>query len=168
MTKLLLDDNPDVRVVAINGCFSVLKELWLIIPSNRINDIIKIVVRDLAFDATSPKVRLASIKGLTRLLGNVRTHIYLKAVLPKVSLCLHDVNDGVRSAMVEMLHVTKGIKVMYLHHCNRLDYFIMPRNTGRVLVFLHPRQFDIGTSAPWIRSWPDWIWTLISPSTPRS
>ena len=111
MVKLLLDDNPDVRVVAIQGCCSVLCDLWLIIPSNRINEMIKIIIKDLAFDGSSPKVRVASIKGLTKLLSNVRTHMYLKGVLPKVSICLHDVNEAVRAAMVDLLHVTKGIKV---------------------------------------------------------
>lgn len=46
------------------------------------------------------------------LLANPRTHVYLSKVLPRFSDALHDVNEGVRGAMVDLLIAVKGIRAL--------------------------------------------------------
>ena len=45
MLKLLDDDVPDVRIVAIDGVSTVLSRLWIIMSSQEINRLVKFLVR---------------------------------------------------------------------------------------------------------------------------
>ncbi len=111
MEALLTDDSPGVRGVAITGVCKVLAKFWLIVPSDVLNKFMGVMVRSLAFDASSPKVRFTVIRGLRDLIKNcARSHFYMKQVLPRVSDCLHDVNESVRAAMLDLLAEVKSIK----------------------------------------------------------
>ena len=65
MLELLDDDVPEVRIVAIEGVVRVLSRLWIILSSQEINRLVKFLIHELAFDASSPSVRQAVLKGMT-------------------------------------------------------------------------------------------------------
>lgn len=69
MLDLLDDDVPEVRVVAIDGVFRVLARLWTILALQEINQLVKFLVHELAFDASSPMVRQAVLKGMVLLVS---------------------------------------------------------------------------------------------------
>ena len=112
MLVLLTDQVPEVRVVAIGGVCSILAKFWLLVPSYVLNKLVSIMIRDLAFDAASPRVRQAVVRGLQVILKCPRSHIYLQKVLTRVGKCIHDVNDSVRLAMIDLLVEIKGVKAI--------------------------------------------------------
>lgn len=56
MESLLTDPVPEVRVVAVAGVCRTLAKFWLIVPLEVLNKFMSIMIRDLAYDASSPKV----------------------------------------------------------------------------------------------------------------
>ena len=112
MLVLLTDQVPDVRVAAISGVCNTLAKFWLLVPSHVLNKLVSVMIRELAFDAASPRVRQAVIRGLQVVLKCPRSHIYLQKILPRVGKCIHDVNDSVRLAMVDLLVEIKGVKAI--------------------------------------------------------
>ena len=64
MLVMLTDQVPEVRVVAINGVCNTLAKFWLLVPSYVLNKLVGVMIRDLAFDAASPRVRQAVVRGL--------------------------------------------------------------------------------------------------------
>ena len=73
-----------------------------------------LLIKHLANDMSSPKVRQSVIKGMTYLIKNCpRSHVYLKQILPKLKDVLFDSNDSVRSAMVDLLFAVKSIKTIH-------------------------------------------------------
>ncbi len=113
MLTLLTDPSPDVRVAAVSGVFRTLSVFWLIIPSTFLSKAASTIIKDLAFDASSPKVRASVLKGLKLMLTTCdRSHLYLKRILPRVSDCLHDVSEPVRIAMLDLLSEIKHVKVI--------------------------------------------------------
>ena len=71
MLELLDDDVPEVRIVAIDGVVRALSRLWKVLFSQEINRLMKFLVHDLAFDASSPMVRQAVLKGMTLLVSSL-------------------------------------------------------------------------------------------------
>ena len=112
MLVLLTDQVPEVRVVAISGVCNILGKFWLLVPSYVLNKLVGVMIRDLAFDAASPRVRQAVVRGLQVILKCPRSHIYLQKVLSRVGKCIHDVNDSVRLAMVDLLVEIKSVKAI--------------------------------------------------------
>ena len=73
-----------------------------------------LLIKHLANDMSSPKVRQSVIKGMTYLIKNCpRSHVYLKQILPKLKDVLFDSNESVRSAMVDLLFAVKSIKTIH-------------------------------------------------------
>ena len=83
-----------------------------------------VMLRDLAYDASSPKVRLAVIKGLKTLLKCERSHIYLKQALAKIGNCLHDINEAVRLAVLDLLSEIKLVKSIRYWDICPLDHLL--------------------------------------------
>ena len=59
MHGLLSDEDPEVRVAAINGVARIISSFFLLLPTTFINKALTCFVKDLAFDASTPKVLLA-------------------------------------------------------------------------------------------------------------
>lgn len=115
MGELLQDEYPEVRLVAIQGISRVLSTFWLVISSADVNSLMKVLTQDLCFDASSFRCRAAAVEGLKYLVNRCpRSHMYLKKVLPKVAMCLFDVKDRVRMAMVDLLLQVKRVKLIQL------------------------------------------------------
>ena len=111
--KLIRDEHPKVRAEAVKGTCRVLADYWSIIPSDTINTIISIMLKELVWDSSQPRVRAMTLAGVSIILSTPQSHVYMKAVLPKLAECLHDSNEGVRVAFLEMLLTVKGIIISY-------------------------------------------------------
>ena len=108
MLSLLRDEDVRVRCEAVRGVSRALANFWLLIPGDTINQIINILFKELIWDSASPRVRMASITGVSTILSCPQSHVYMKAVLPRLSDCLHDTNEGVRAALIDLLQTVKG------------------------------------------------------------
>merc|ERR1719234_2989288 len=110
MHDLLTDSSATVRAGAVTGICSILADLWLLIPSPVINSLVKLVVKQLACDSTSARVRQAAVQGAKRLLSTPNSHVYLTKVLPRLADRLHDSSEAVRAAMLDLLLAVKGVR----------------------------------------------------------
>jgi len=110
MMNLLRDENPIVRCSAISGVCNILASYWLLIPSDTINQVVAMLVKESVWDTSNARVRLVTLTGIKALLACPHSHVYLKAVLPRLSDCLHDTNEGVRGAMLDLLLAVKGVR----------------------------------------------------------
>jgi hypothetical protein len=121
MLDLLLDESAEVRVCAAQGVCSVIRNLWPSFPLSFISRVLAVLVGDLAFDASSPKVRAASLLGLKSLLACEQSHLILKRALPKLTNVIHDVNEEVRMAMIELLIAIKHVKAIHFKELCSMD-----------------------------------------------
>ncbi|KAL3726220.1 hypothetical protein ACJRO7_031156 [Eucalyptus globulus] len=109
LERLLKDDCPDVRVVAVEGCCRILNLFWEVIPSSTITKIITRIFDDMAYDNCS-EVRLSTTNGVAYLLGNAQSHEVLKVLLPRLAHLITDVTLSVRVALIELLLLTRDIR----------------------------------------------------------
>ena len=105
---LMRDVDPRIRVEAIKGVCRILALYWQLVSSDFINKVISILFKETVVDSSSPKVRMATLIGISNILSNPPSHVYLKSILGKLSSCIHDTNDGVRAAFLDLLLVVKG------------------------------------------------------------
>ena len=111
--ELLKDESAEVRVISVAGASIVIAKYWQILSSTDLNKIVKIFVVDLAVDASSPQVRVEVLKGFKHILTTcVRSHLYLKKILPKVRDSLHDIKDIVRQSMLDLLIAISNVKMI--------------------------------------------------------
>ncbi|XVF59279.1 hypothetical protein PTKIN_Ptkin07bG0262700 [Pterospermum kingtungense] len=109
LERLLMDDCPDVRVIAVEGCCRILHLFWEIIPSSTITKIITKVFDEMAYD-TCNEVRLSTLNGIIYLLGNPQSHEILKVLLPRLGHLMLDSVLSVKVAMVDILLLLKDIR----------------------------------------------------------
>lgn len=109
LERLLMDDCPDVRVIAVEGCCRVLHLFWEIIPSSTITKIITKFFDEMAHD-TCNEVRLSTLNGIIYLLGNPQSHEILKVLLPRLGHLMLDNVLSVRVAMIDILLLLKDIR----------------------------------------------------------
>lgn len=102
LEKLLMDDCPDVRVVAVEGCCRILHLFWEIIPSSSITKIITKILDHSSHDICN-EVRLSTLNGIIYLLGNPLSHEVLKVLLPRLGHLMQDNVLSVRLAMTDLL-----------------------------------------------------------------
>jgi len=108
--RLLRDVQPSVRCKAVRDVCRLLADYWPIIPSEIINQIINIIFKELVWDSSHPKVRVMAIAGVGTILSAPQSHVYMKAILPRLSECLHDSHEAVRASFVDLLQKIKGIR----------------------------------------------------------
>ncbi|CAG2053464.1 unnamed protein product [Timema podura] len=101
--KLLLDDCPTIRCLAIRGVCKVITTWWLSIEPETRYGWMKIIIEDLTYDASSPEVRCCIYQSLKHLLTNPHSTKYLETVMPCLREQFADVSDKVRKAYIELL-----------------------------------------------------------------
>ena len=111
---LMRDVDPRIRVEAIKGVCRILALYWQLVSSDFINKVISILFKETVVDSSSPKVRMATLIGISNILSNPPSHVYLKSILGKLSSCIHDTNDGVRAAFLDLLLVVKGNNCVFI------------------------------------------------------
>ncbi|CAM9644328.1 unnamed protein product [Chrysoparadoxa australica] len=117
--ELLDDTHPTVRAAAVRGACRILTVFWEAIPSTTTRPLLTKMAAQLAFDASSPAVRVAVVEGMTALLDCPLALGVLKALLPSISSVLHDKNPRVRLAFVHLLQRVKAVRqITYYHICH--------------------------------------------------
>lgn len=112
--KLLMDECPDVRGVAVEGGCRILNLFWEVIPSEAITKILTKIFDDLTHDACT-EVRLSTVHGIMYLLGNPHSHEILKVLLPRMGHLILDFALSVRAAVMELLLLLTDIRNFQFH-----------------------------------------------------
>lgn len=102
LERLLTDDCPEVRKIAVEGSCRVLHLYWEIIPSPIITKMIRKIFDDISHDVCH-EVRVSTLKGIVYLLGNPHSHEILKVLLPRLRHLMLDSILTVRVAVADLL-----------------------------------------------------------------
>ncbi|KAL8472917.1 hypothetical protein ACS0TY_029293 [Phlomoides rotata] len=120
LEKLLMDECPDVRLVAVEGSCRILHLFWEVIPSPTITKIITKNFDHMIHDVCT-EVRLSSVNGVIYLLGNPQSHEVLKVLLPRLGNLILDSASVVRVAVADLLLLLNEIRDFHFHKIVHLD-----------------------------------------------
>ncbi|XP_020581855.1 uncharacterized protein LOC110025618 [Phalaenopsis equestris] len=120
LQKLLTDDCPEVRGVAVEGLCRILNLFWEVIPSLTITKILGKVIDDMTRDICN-EVRLSTLNGIIYLLENPQSHEIMKVLLPKLNFVLSDPSLSVRIAATDLLLVVGHIRSFQFKKIVSLD-----------------------------------------------
>lgn len=109
LDKLLVDDCPAVRVVAVEGACRILGLFWEIIPPIKITKLLSEIVDDMAYDICH-EVRLSVLKGVRYLIENPLTQEILKVLLPRLGHIFFDAVLSVRVAVADLLLAVRDLR----------------------------------------------------------
>ena len=119
LEKLLKDDCPDVRLVAVEGCCRILHLFWEVIPSSTITKMIMIIFDDMSHDASN-EVRLSTLNGIIYLLGNPQAHELLKVLLPRLGDMILDPVLSIRIAVTDLLLLIMDVRGFQFNKVEKL------------------------------------------------
>ncbi|XP_057957606.1 uncharacterized protein LOC131150725 [Malania oleifera] len=120
LERLLMDDCPDVRVVAVEGSCRILHLFWEIIPSSSITKMLTKIFDDMSHDICN-EVRLSTLNGIIYLLGNPLSHEILKVLLPRLGHLILDSIISIRVAVADLLLLLRDIRSFQFHKVVGLD-----------------------------------------------
>ncbi|KAE8670834.1 ARM repeat superfamily protein, putative isoform 2 [Hibiscus syriacus] len=146
LERLLMDDCPDVRVIAVEGCFRILHLFWEIIPPPTITKMITKVFDEMAYDACS-EVRFSTLIGIIYLLGNPQSHEILKVLMPRLGHLMLDNVLSVRVAMVDLLVLLKDTRTFQFNKVVGLEVLLntlasdQPHVAQKITRLLMPSYF---------------------------
>ncbi|XP_055827858.1 uncharacterized protein LOC129896066 [Solanum dulcamara] len=123
LDKLLVDECPDVRVVAVEGCCRILRLFWEIIPSPTITKTLTKIFEHMIHDSC-PEVRLSTINAVIYLLGNPHSHEILKVLLPRMGHLINDISPPVRAAVVDLLLTLTDLRKFQFHKVVHIDLLL--------------------------------------------
>ncbi|KAM3294000.1 hypothetical protein ACQJBY_037101 [Aegilops geniculata] len=109
LDKLLIDDCPEIRAVAVEGICRILNQFWEVIPSPTISKNLSKIVDDMFKDSCN-EVCLSTLNGLIYLLDNPQSHDILKVLLPRLSDMVSDPALSVRAAAVDLLLTIRDLR----------------------------------------------------------
>ncbi|KAA8531575.1 hypothetical protein F0562_006284 [Nyssa sinensis] len=133
LERLLMDECPDVRVVAVEGSCRILHLFWEIIPSSSITKMITKIFDDMTHD-TCNEVRLSTLNGIIYLLGNPQSHEILKVLLPRLGHLILDSALSVRAAVVDLLVLLRDIRTFQFHKVVSLDVLLSTLENDQPLI----------------------------------
>ncbi|KAL6637276.1 hypothetical protein ACP70R_024848 [Stipagrostis hirtigluma subsp. patula] len=107
--KLLMDDCPEIRAVAVEGICRILSQYWEVVPSPTISKFLSKIVDDMSKDSCI-EVRLSTLNGLIYLLDNPQSHEILKVLLPRLSDMVSDTALSVRAAAIDLLLAIRDLR----------------------------------------------------------
>ncbi|KAJ9670497.1 hypothetical protein PVL29_026805 [Vitis rotundifolia] len=123
LERLLSDDCPEIRVVAVEGSCRILHLFWEIIPSSTITKMITKIFDDMSSDKCN-EVRLSTLNGIMYLLGNPQSHEILKVLLPRLGHLILDPALSVRVAIADLLLLLSDIRTFQFHKVVGLDVLL--------------------------------------------
>uniref|UniRef100_A0A7N8YPT9 Non-SMC condensin II complex, subunit G2 n=1 Tax=Mastacembelus armatus TaxID=205130 RepID=A0A7N8YPT9_9TELE len=123
-TSLLKDPHPVVRVIAILGVCKILAKCWELFPPLVITEFLKMLVTELAVDASSSDVRSSVFKCLNIILDNALSHPLLEKLLPMAKNSLHDSSEKVRVAFLDMLIKVKEVRAAKFWEICAMDHLL--------------------------------------------
>lgn len=146
LEKLLSDECPDVRVVAVEGSCRTLHLFWEVVPSSAITKMITRIFDYMIYDSCS-EVRLSTVNGVIYLLGNPQSHEVLKVLLPKLRNLIMDSTLAVRAAVADLLLLLDDIRNFHFHKVitvtQSMKFFLC---LGSCLILLVMRPAFAGSS----------------------
>lgn len=134
LEKLMSDECPDVRSVAVEGLCRVFYLFWEVIPSPTITKVITKIFNDMAHESCS-EVRLSTVNGITYLLANPQSHGILKVLLPRLGHLMLDSVTSVRVAMVDLLLLLRDVRTFQFNTVMRrgcVPFLFFLRSFSRV------------------------------------
>ncbi|KAF8050149.1 hypothetical protein N665_2037s0007 [Sinapis alba] len=123
LEKLMSDECPDVRSVAVEGLCRVFYLFWEVIPSPTITKIITKIFNDMSHESCS-EVRLSTVNGITYLLANPQSRGILKVLLPRLGHLMLDNVTSVRVAMVDLLLLLRDVRTFQFNTVVSLDVLL--------------------------------------------
>ncbi|ESQ46369.1 hypothetical protein EUTSA_v10000018mg [Eutrema salsugineum] len=123
LEKLMNDECPDVRSIAVEGLCRVFYLFWEVIPSPTITKTITKLFDDMSHESCS-EVRLSTVNGITYLLANPQSHGILKVVLPRLGHLMLDNVTSVRVAMVDLLLLIRDVQTFQFNTVVSLDVLL--------------------------------------------
>ncbi|KAH0875124.1 hypothetical protein HID58_072486 [Brassica napus] len=123
LEKLMSDECPEVRSVAVEGLCRVFYLFWEVIPSLTITKIITKIFNDMSHESCS-EVRLSTVNGITYLLANPQSHGILKVLLPRLGHLMLDSVTSVRVAMVDLLLLLRDVRTFQFNTVVSLDVLL--------------------------------------------
>ncbi|EEF37095.1 conserved hypothetical protein [Ricinus communis] len=146
LERLLMDDCPNVRVVAVEGCCRVLHLFWEIIPSSTITKVLTKIFDDMSHDISN-EVRLSTLNGIVYLLGNPQSHEILKVLLQRVGHLILDNVLSIRVAVMDLLLLLRDIPSFQFNKVVGLDELLsslandQPQVAQKITRLLMPSYF---------------------------
>ncbi|EER91229.1 hypothetical protein BDA96_01G175100 [Sorghum bicolor] len=107
--KLLMDEYPEIRAVAVEGICRILNQYWEVVPAPTISKFLSKIVDDMSKDSCN-EVRLSTLNGLIYLLDNPQSHDILKVLLPRLSDMISDTAMSIRAAAVDLLLAIRDLR----------------------------------------------------------
>ncbi|CAK8539638.1 unnamed protein product [Lathyrus sativus] len=108
LERLLVDDCPEIRTIAVEGSCRVLQLFWEVIPSPIITKMLSKIIGDMSHDVCS-EVRLSTLNGIIYLLENPHSHEVLKVLCPRLGHLIQDNVLTVQVAMADLLLHLKDV-----------------------------------------------------------
>ncbi|CAI8588978.1 unnamed protein product [Vicia faba] len=108
LERLLVDDCPEIRTIAVEGSCRVLQLFWEIIPSPIITKMLSKIIGDMSHDVCN-EVRLSTLNGIIYLLDNPHSHEVLKVLCPRLGHLIQDNVLTVQVAMADLLLHLKDV-----------------------------------------------------------
>ncbi|GJM95914.1 hypothetical protein PR202_ga12705 [Eleusine coracana subsp. coracana] len=146
LDKLLMDDCPEIRTVAVEGICRVLNQYWEVVPSPMISKFLRKIVDDMSKDSCN-EVRLSTLNGLIYLLDNPHSHDILKVLLPRLGDMVSDSALSVRVAAVDLLLAIRDLRSFQYTKVIGLDTLLSslandhPRIAQKITKLLIPSYF---------------------------
>ncbi|KAJ9170574.1 hypothetical protein P3X46_018672 [Hevea brasiliensis] len=146
LERLLMDDCPNVRVVAVEGCCRVLSLFWEIIPPSTITKILTKICDEMSHDICN-EVRLSTLSGIVYLLGNPQSHEVMKVLLPRLGHLILDNGLSTRVAIMDLLLFIRDIKTFQFNKVVGLDVLLstlandQPQVAQKITRLLIPSYF---------------------------
>ncbi|KAL8158688.1 hypothetical protein V2J09_000225 [Rumex salicifolius] len=123
LERLFVDDCPDIRVVAVEGCCRILHLFWELIPSSIITKFLTRAFDDMSHDISSD-VRLSTLNGIIYLLGNPHSHEIMKVLLPRLGHMILDSVLSVRAATIDLLLLLRDTQGFQFNKVVDLDMLL--------------------------------------------
>ncbi|CAL9041201.1 unnamed protein product [Musa banksii] len=146
LEKLLLDDCPEVRSVAVEGSCRILHLFWEIIPSSTITKFLAKIVDSMSIDICY-EVRMSSINGIIYLLQNPQSHEVMKVLLPRLGSLFSDPVLSVRVSVVDLLLAVRDLRTIQFNKVVSLNDLLSslandhPRVASKITKLLIPSYF---------------------------
>ncbi|KAG9440434.1 hypothetical protein H6P81_020599 [Aristolochia fimbriata] len=118
--RLLVDDCPDIRVVAVEGSCRILRLYWEVIPPPTITKFLGKIIDDMTHDLSND-VRFSTLNGIIYLLENPQTHEVLRVLLPRLQHMFLNGSLSVQVAVVDLLLAIRDVRNFQFNKVVSLD-----------------------------------------------
>lgn len=124
LERLLVDDCPEIRTIAVEGSCRVLQLFWEVIPSPIITKMLSKIIGDMSHDVCN-EVRLSTLNGIIYLLENPHSHEVLKVLCPRLGHLIQDNVLTVQVAMADLLLHLKDVPNFQFNKVHILKLIIL-------------------------------------------